>query len=88
MGLKSTGTFDPETFKVMLVRWHRARPFVKVNGEGIRPGAPVGRLRCPPPSPEESYGGKTIQLRPGAMDAYRRMVAEAKAAGWCATRAC
>lgn len=79
-GLKSTGTFDPETFKVMLVRWHRARPFVKVNGEGVCPGAPsVASLSTA--KPEESYGGKTIQLRPGAMDAYRRMVAEAKAAG-------
>lgn len=79
-GLKSTGTFDPETFKVMLVRWHRARPFVKVNGEGICPGAPPVALLSTA-KPEESYGGKTIQLRPGAMDAYRRMVAEAKAAG-------
>jgi hypothetical protein len=79
-GLKSTGTFDPETFKVMLVRWHQARPFVKVNGQGICPGAPpVSTLATA--KPEESYGGKTIQLRQGAMDAYRRMVVEAKAAG-------
>ena len=79
-GLKASGTFDPETFKVMLVRWHRARPFVKVNGEGVCPGAPaVATLSTA--TPQESYGGKTIQLRPGAMDAYRRMVAEAKAAG-------
>ena len=79
-GLKSTGAFDPETFKVMLVRWHRARPFVKVNGEGICPGAPpVSTLATA--KPQESYGGKTIQMRQGAMDAYRRMVAEAKAAG-------
>gem|GEM_PF-121496 len=79
-GLKSTGTFDPETFQAMLVRWHRARPFVKVNGEGICPGAPAVSLLSTA-GPQESYGGKTIQLRPGALDAYRRMVAEAKAAG-------
>jgi hypothetical protein len=79
-GLKPTGTFDPETFKVMLVRWHRARPFVKVNSEGICPGAPSVALLSTA-KPEESYGGKVIQLRPGALDAYRRMVAEAKAAG-------
>jgi hypothetical protein len=79
-GLKATGVFDPETFKVMLVRWHRARPFVKVNGDGICPGAPpVATLSTA--RPEESYGGKAIQLRPGALDAYRRMVAEARAAG-------
>jgi hypothetical protein len=79
-GLKPTGVFDPETFKVMLVRWHRARPFARVNAEGICPGAPpVASLAVA--RPEESYGGKLIQLRPGAMDAYRRMVAEARAAG-------
>ena len=79
-GLRSTGTFDPETFKAMLVRWHRARPFARVNAEGICPGTPpVSSLATA--KPEESYGGKTIQLRPGALDAYRRMVAEAKAAG-------
>jgi len=79
-GLRASGTFDPETFKTMLVRWHRARPFVRVNGEGICPGAPpVSTLATA--TPQESYGGKTIQMRPGALDAYRRMVAEAKAAG-------
>jgi hypothetical protein len=79
-GLKPTGTFDPDTFKAMLVRWHQARPFVKVNGQGVCPGAPaVATLSTAKPG--EAYGGKTIQLRPGAMDAYRRMVAEAKAAG-------
>jgi len=79
-GLKSSGTFDPETFNVMLTRWHRARPFVMINGQGICPGAPPVALLSTA-RPEESYGGKTIQLRPGALEAYRRMVAEAKAAG-------
>ena len=79
-GLKPNGVFDPDTFKAMLVGWHRARPFVQVNGQGICPGAPpVASLSTA--KPEESYGGKVLQLRPGAMDAYRRMVAEAKAAG-------
>ncbi|MBC7668299.1 D-alanyl-D-alanine carboxypeptidase family protein [Caulobacter sp. DWR2-3-1b2] len=79
-GLKATGTFDPDTFKVMLVRWHRARPFVRVNGEGVCPNAPaVSSLATA--RPQESFGGKIIQLRPGALEAYRRMYAEAKAAG-------
>jgi D-alanyl-D-alanine carboxypeptidase len=73
--------FDPETFKAMLVRWHLARPFVKVNGEGICPGAPPSRQCCPPPSPRKATAARSSSLRPGAMDAYRRMVAEAKAAG-------
>lgn len=79
-GLKATGVFDPETFKTMLLRWHRARPFARINAEGLCPGAPpVSTLATA--RPEESYGGKTIQLRPGALDAYRRMAVEAKAAG-------
>lgn len=79
-GLKPTGTFDPETFKAMLTRWHRARPFARINAEGQCPGAPpVADLATA--KPEESYGGKTIQLRPGALEAYRRMVAEARAVG-------
>ncbi|MGR4864591.1 D-alanyl-D-alanine carboxypeptidase family protein [Caulobacter sp. LARHSG274] len=79
-GLKPTGVFDPETFQIMLVRWHRARPFARVNAEGTCPGAPpVSSLATA--RPEESYGGKVIQLRPGALEAYRRMVAEARAAG-------
>ena len=79
-GLQPSGVMDPATFQPMLVGWHLQRPFVRINNTGVCPGAP-------PPSglntarPDESYGGKTIQLRPGALEAYRRMVAEAKTAG-------
>jgi hypothetical protein len=79
-GRQRTGVFDPETFGAMLVDWHLARPFVRVNRQGICPGAPPASALATA-TPRESYGGKTIQLRPGALAAYRDMAAEAKAAG-------
>jgi D-alanyl-D-alanine carboxypeptidase len=74
--LATTGVFDPLTFAAMKTKWQSARPFVHIDG----------RIACPPPpapdalataSPRESYGGKTIRLRPGALVAYRAMIAAA-----------
>lgn len=79
-GLPKTGVFDPAVFGPMLVRWHLARPFVRVNREGMCPGAPP-EANLALAGPKESYGGKAIRLRPGALEAYRSMAAEAKAAG-------
>jgi D-alanyl-D-alanine carboxypeptidase len=79
-GQPRTGVFDPAAFGVMLTGWHLARPFVRVNREGMCPGAPL-EANLALASAKESYGGKAIRLRPGALDAYRRMSAEAKAAG-------
>lgn len=78
--LARTGIMDAATFAVMLPRWHLARPFVRLNREGICPAAPA-EASLATARPEESYGGKTIQLRPGALEAYRRMAIEARAAG-------
>lgn len=79
-GMARTGVMDAAAFAVMLPRWHLARPFVRVNRDGVCPGAPSeGDLAVA--RPDESYGGKTIQLRPGALDAYRRMADAARAAG-------
>ena len=72
-----TGVFDPLTFAAMKVKWQWARPFVHVDG----------KTACPPPPPPdrlaaataaESYGGKAVFLRPGALAAYRAMVAAAR----------
>lgn len=79
-GLRGTGVVDPEVFAAMLVRWHLARPFVRTNREGVCPGAPP-EANLALARPEESYGGKEIRMRPGALDAYRRMTGEARAAG-------
>lgn len=78
--LPRTGVMDVNVFAVMLPRWHLARPFVRVNRDGICPGAPAPQALATA-GPNESYGGKTIQLRPAALEAYRRMAAEARAAG-------
>ena len=75
--MKGTGEMDADTFNRFKGVWQERRPFVMVNVNGY----------CPPPpdpatlaiaAPAESYGGKTIPLRPGALDAYRKMVAAAK----------
>jgi hypothetical protein len=79
-GLRQTGVVDPEVFGAMLVRWHLARPFVRVNRDGVCPGAPP-EANLALAKPEESYGGKEIRLRPGALEAYRRMAGEARGAG-------
>lgn len=79
-GMLQTGVVDPAVFGAMLTRWHLARPFVRVNREGICPGAPP-EASLAPARAEEGYGGKAIRLRPGALEAYRRMVREARAAG-------
>ncbi len=68
---------DTATFAAMKARWQGARPFVRASRD------------CPPsPDPSrlasatvrEGYGGKPIQLRPGALTAYRAMAAAARAA--------
>lgn len=75
--MKGTGEMDAETFLRFKGVWQERRPFVMVNQHGF----------CPPPpdpttlaiaAPAESYGGKTISLRAGTLDAYRRMVAAAR----------
>ncbi len=73
--LSATGVFDPPTFAAMKAKWQGARPFVHIDG----------KTACPPPpatlataAPAESYGGKTIRLRPGALAAYRALLAAAK----------
>lgn len=78
-GRPATGMLDAATFELMKERWQRARPFVRLSARGVCP---------PPPAPErleqaranEGYGGKAIQLRSGALAAYRRMVEDAREA--------
>ena len=71
-----TGRMSEADFQVMKGRWQARRPFVRLAARGA----------CPPPraetslataKAEEGYGGKVVRLRPGALDAYRRMVAAA-----------
>ncbi len=78
-GLGGSGVIDAQTLAAFRQVWSARRPFVAVS-----------KRACPLPPDEstlavaradESYGGKRIQLRPGALTAYRRMAAAARAAG-------
>jgi len=79
-GLPATGWFDPATFQVFRGLWQERRPFI------------MGRVRdepCPEPPPlsqlgylvaEEEHADRlTRLLRRDVLDAYRRMVAAARA---------
>jgi zinc D-Ala-D-Ala carboxypeptidase len=75
--LPASGRLDQGTFDRMKQAWF---------AQGLHMRAP-GSQACPDPPPEsaldaaspaESYGGKTILLRPEALAAYRRMAAAAR----------
>ena len=76
-GLPADGVLSSRVFEAMKNRWHEVRPYVKLRGQGV----------CPEPPPEytlahatlnEGFRGKEVILRPGALAAYRRMVAAAR----------
>ncbi|WP_297506974.1 D-alanyl-D-alanine carboxypeptidase family protein [uncultured Caulobacter sp.] len=79
-GLTPSGTLDAASFAAMLTRWHLERPFVRANRAGMCPGAPP-EANLVEVDAQERYGGKAIRLRPGALEAYRRMVQAARADG-------
>ncbi len=76
-GFKPSGVLEAAQFEAMKQGWYTKRPYVAVRGKGV----------CPDPPPadnlafaaaNESYGGKRIQLRPGALAAYRQMMEAAR----------
>jgi hypothetical protein len=78
-GKSGTGVMNAQILSDMSRLWQARRPFVLESHH-----------QCPDPPAEstlatatsaESYGGKTIQLRPDALAAYRQLVAAARAAG-------
>ncbi|MGH7025099.1 MAG: D-alanyl-D-alanine carboxypeptidase family protein [Caulobacteraceae bacterium] len=75
--LPATGVMDVTTFGAMKAIWDRRRPFEAAS-----------RIACPaPPDPAslavvpaaQSYGGKRLLLRPGALAAYERLWTAARA---------
>lgn len=74
-----TGLLDQESFSLMKVRWHLRRPFVVLSRHGDCPAAPPAE-QLATAAPAEVYGARPIQLRADALSAYRRMVADARAA--------
>jgi zinc D-Ala-D-Ala carboxypeptidase len=74
--LPSTGMMDPATLQALDQVWQGRRPFVAASAHGACPTPPAALALA---ATEEGYGGKPIQLRAGALAAYRRMVAAARA---------
>lgn len=77
-GDQGVGVVTEPLLLAMKADWQAARPITAVRAQGI----------CPDPPPEaaletgrpgEGYGGKVVQLRKGAFEAYRAMVAAARA---------
>jgi zinc D-Ala-D-Ala carboxypeptidase len=77
-GLPADGRMSPETFEVFKGVWQERRPFVMLTKDGACPDHP-DQLGLAIPSRPESYGDKLIQVRRGALDALRRMAADARA---------
>jgi hypothetical protein len=76
-GLPPGGIVEPGTFEKMRVAWMLRRPFVIETRDGhCPPGADEGSLAQA--AKDEGYWGKPIQLRPAALEAWRRLRAEAQ----------
>ena len=73
----ATGVLDPATFTQMKQLWQARRPFVAFSHISCPAGPDESKLAIA--RPDESYGGKEIRLLPGALAAYRKLVAAAHA---------
>lgn len=82
-GLPADGVFKAVDFHRMLADVELRRPFVQQTSKGICPAAPP-ETALATAQPGEVYGGRAIQLRAGALAAYRAMVAAARAQGLAA----
>lgn len=76
-GLPASGRVDAASFEKMRVAWMLRRPFVVATRDGQCPqrAAQAGLAQA---RPEEGYWRKAVQLRPGALDAYRKLVVAAR----------
>jgi LAS superfamily LD-carboxypeptidase LdcB len=76
--LAATGTMEPQTLEAMRLVWHSRRPFVAATRHGQCPAAPP-ETALADTARDEGYSGKPIKLRPAALQAWRRMLAAARA---------
>lgn len=75
--LPDSGALDVDTLEAMRLVWHSRRPFVAATSGGQCPAAPDEATLSQTAKPE-GYGGKTVALRPAALEAWRRMLAAAR----------
>lgn len=76
--LPASGVLDPASFDVMRIAWHRRRPFVRLSQQGCPVAPDPAALAVIPPA--MTYGARPMLLRPDALAALQRMVADARAA--------
>jgi zinc D-Ala-D-Ala carboxypeptidase len=74
-GLPANGIMDQATLRALDRTWQSRRPFVAASALGACPAPPAVLADA---RPDEGYAGKQVQLRAGALEAYRRMVAAAR----------
>lgn len=79
-GAPADGVVKPADFDRLRDKLALQRPFVQLTSKGLCPAAP-DEARLVTASPAETFGGKPVRLRPGALAAYRKMVAAARRAG-------
>ncbi|THD73200.1 D-alanyl-D-alanine carboxypeptidase family protein [Phenylobacterium sp.] len=75
--LPADGVMTPVIFVRLKTVIQLRRPFVRLSGQGVCPDPPPASALSWA-APAEGYGGKLVQLRPGAFAAYRQMVAAAR----------
>lgn len=77
-GVTPTGAVGPELMDRFKAVWQARRPFVALRAQGVCPDPPRDAA-LETATPAEGLNGKPVQLRRGALAAYRRMVAAARA---------
>lgn len=77
-GLGGDGEATTQTLTLMKTGWQQARPYVALRGSGVCPDAPA-EASLTQLDAVEGYMGKRVMLRPQAAEAYRAMVAAARA---------
>jgi hypothetical protein len=75
-GLPPDGVVTPDSFVLMREAWEERRPFLNLRRTGVCPDAPSDAALAAI-APAESYEGKDIRLRTGALAAYRALVTAA-----------
>jgi hypothetical protein len=76
--LAPSGAMDAITLRALDVVWLQRRPFWRATAHGACP-APPPPANLVTVAPDEGLWSKPVQLRPGTLAAYRRMVAAARA---------
>jgi len=77
-GFPGSGLVSQFSFIRMKGEVQGRRPFVLLSAQGVC-AAPADPASLAAARPDEGLGGKAVELRPGALAAYRRMVALARA---------